>query len=161
APSQVQVLDNQFAPFSPLFEQSLLIKHNYSSGASVHVEGNTFTGHTVGILSGNSANVTIVDNVFTPAANNFVNVLSDTRFPTASTAPHPPVPPATTFTNAVTAQGNTFDSGGFTGGPGIGFFDRNADPNPFSPPASIVLGGAGTLANTFDSGLAYFIKLDA
>jgi hypothetical protein len=157
----VNILSNDFLPVSPAFSQSLMIKLNAYPAATVTVDSNTFSGHTTGIRSGNSQNVVITNNDFTPAAglSAFTHIEADTRFVTGSLAGQTQVPPGTGL-NEITIQGNDFHESTVAGGTALAFFNRNAGFSAFTP-GSIVVGGAGALANTFDNGLARFIALDA
>lgn len=149
SPSTINIQNNQFAPGSPLFSQSCLIKHNYLN-VPVNIANNTFTGHTTGIWSGGSQNVTISGNSFTPATGlaSYQNIRVDTAWPGTQVAPF--------NSNSVAINGNTFNGAAGSTGAGISF--RNGQRTNTADPdfSSVVVGG-----NTFNANLTEFMRLDA
>lgn len=144
----LDILNNQFAPSSPLFSQSCLIKHNYL-GVPVNVTSNIFTGHTTGLWSGGSSNVTISNNTFTPATGlaAYQHIRVDTAWPGTQVAPF--------NSNSVTISGNTLN--GATGSSGIGILFKNGQKaNTTDPDFSSV----NLASNNFNSGLTEFMRLD-
>ncbi len=151
--SPVMITDNDFLPASPLFPQSVLVKNADSS--PVTVSNNTFTGHTVGVLSAGSTGTVVSDNDFTPAvgASSFSHVRVDTRVPTGGPQPPPFLP------NSVTITGNDFNESTVAGGIGVELL--NGNPGASVPDfGTVTVGGAGALANTFQDGLSRYIRLD-
>ncbi len=154
AASPVNIADNLFDMQSELVPQSLLIRAINDASSTVTVSGNTFTGHTTGVVVDASSAVVIDDNEFTAsnAAVDYAHIVLDTnRFDSTSVGPLQPV--GATITN------NMFH--GSTGnGTALVLADSNTALASASPDfAGIVLGGAGN-ENTFDLGVTTFIKLD-
>ena len=98
--SPVNLVDNNFAIVSPLFSQSLVIRGNYDPSSPVGVSGNTFTGHTTGVVVDNSSAVTLDNNVFTPAASatNYAHIVLDTNHFNSGSGFGPLQPVAATIT---------------------------------------------------------------
>ena len=148
SPSTINIQNNQFAPGSPLFSQSCLIKHNYLN-VPVNIANNTFTGHTTGIWTGGSQNVTINGNTFTPATGlaSYQNLRVDTAWPGTQVAPF--------NSNSVSISGNTFNGAASSTGVGISF--RNGQKANTTDPdfSSVTLS-----SNLFNATLTEFMRLD-
>jgi hypothetical protein len=148
SPSTINIQNNQFAPGSPLFSQSCLIKHNYLN-VPVNIANNTFTGHTTGIWTGGSQNVTISGNTFTPATGlaSYQNIRVDTAWPGTQVAPF--------NSNSVSISGNTLNGAASSSGVGISF--RNGQKANTTDPdfSSVTLS-----SNNFNATLTEFMRLD-
>ncbi len=144
----LNILNNTFAPGSPLFPQSCLIKHGYN-GVAVNVNNNVFTGHTTGVWSGGSGNVTIDNNTFTPATGlaAFQNIRIDTLWPGTIGAPF--------NSNSAALTNNTLNGAAGSTGDGILFKNGLAVSTTDPDFSSVTLGG-----NKFNASLTEFMRLD-
>ncbi|MBN2389803.1 MAG: DUF11 domain-containing protein, partial [Anaerolineae bacterium] len=151
----IVITNNTFAPWTSSFAQSLLIKHNYTPGVTISVISNTFSGHTVGILSAASHNVTIHDNVFTPAPNasTFTHVRANTAYPTGGAQSLLGGANSITFTNNLFQRST---AAGLNGTAIEILNDNSKDIVDFDP---ITIGGTPSAVNTFDYGLARTVWL--
>lgn len=148
----IELTNNQFLITVPTSSQSLVLKHIVA--APVLVQGNTFSGHALGISMGTSSDVTIDDNSFTPGAFAATSdIVIDTANFTGGSPAAPFLPIEATITN-----NEFFGLAGADDHTALALFNRN--PGAASPDyASIALGGAGS-ENTFHADLDRFIYLD-
>ncbi|MFN8367968.1 MAG: hypothetical protein U0Y96_12110, partial [Candidatus Kapaibacterium sp.] len=149
----VSVSNNTFSPAISTFSQSLYIRHNYVTDASVSVTGNTFTGHTVGILSGGSRNVTISGNTFTPASgSSFAHIRVNSAF-ASSTGNY--------IQNGIAINSNTFNQFS-ANGTAIELMNGNAGASGQPTPefSSVVVGANNSSRNSFVNGLQKFITMN-
>ncbi len=156
----IVIESNTFAPWTPDFARSLLIKHNYRplgnpTPVAINIVSNTFTGHTVGILSAASRGVTIHNNVFIPpdAATVFTHTQVNTAYPTDGA--QSPLGGA----NSIIFTNNTFWESGAGGLNGTAIEIRNDYSKGAVDFDSILIGGASSAANTFRRGLARTVWL--
>ena len=148
AASPIDLSGNNFDIQTEVFPQSLLIRAHHDASSLVTVSGNTFTGHTTGIVVDNSSAVVIDDNDFTAAAAavDAENIVLDTdKFGSLANT----TPVGATITN------NEFF------GTGTGITLRDGNPGAAVAPAfaGVLLGGDGS-ENTFNSSLGAYISLD-
>ncbi len=152
----IVIQNNSFLPPAPSFAQSLLIKHNYNP-VPINVTGNTFIGHSVGIRSTASRDVTIEDNNFLPFYDTtvFTHTLVNTAYPTSGT--QSPLGGA----NSITFTNNHFRGSTASGLNGTAIEIRNDNSKgavDFNP---ILIGGTPSAMNTFDGDLSRTVWLAA
>ncbi|MBL8000093.1 MAG: hypothetical protein JNL32_15840, partial [Candidatus Kapabacteria bacterium] len=143
----VTVSSNTFSPVAS-FSQSLHIRHNYISGSSVSVTGNTFNSHTVGILSAGSRNVSIATNSFTTGVANAVHVRVNSAFSNSS---------GNFVQNDCAINGNAFSST-TTDGTAIELLNANVGSQS-APEFSGVTIGTSSSRNNFVYTLAKYVSM--
>jgi parallel beta-helix repeat protein len=148
----VHILGNRFQITTPSSAQSLVLKND--DAAAILVQGNTFTGHLLGISMGTSSGVTIDDNSFTPLTGfNTADIVLDTANFTGGSPSAPFNPLTATITN-----NEFFGQVDANNHVAIALYNRN--PGAASPDYGLVtVGGVGN-ENIFHDDLDTYIYLD-
>lgn len=150
-----EVDDNDFAPSFPAL-RSLGIKSVQHGNAYVHVSGNRFTNHAIGVAVQNSQSWHLLDNTFSaPASGDFVHLwISSKVFGGA---------PGAYARFEADVRGNAFESSGTTAR-GVAVLLADHDYRASRPaPGLVRLGGAGAGspdANRFRGAFAHYLYLD-
>lgn len=150
-----EVDGNTFAPSIPAL-RSLGIKSVQHGNAYLHVAGNSFAGHAIGVAVQNSQSWHLLDNTFAaPASGDFVHLLITTKVFGGA--------PLAFARIEADVRGNTFESSGATAR-GVAVLFADHDYRASRPAAGLVrLGGASAGspdANRFRGAFAHYVYLD-
>jgi hypothetical protein len=129
-----------------------LLVYNNDNNNSIVVRDNEFRNHTLGLMSGASRNVSVLDNDFWPAPNstNYTHIQVDTGHDTAGSTMD------TNAANSITIQGNNFYGDSTSSGRAIDF-QNSVDPGSGYGP--IIVGGTtSTEQNHFYAELTQFVR---
>lgn len=160
--AQIQVANNIFdqsvmhLPASVDFQPPHAIVVRNNTNSSINIENNEFHKHILGVLSGASRNVSVIDNQFWPAPNvaEYSHIQVDTAYETGGTS-------NTIADNGILIQGNHFYGDNTSHGRALDFQNNNATGTPAgtSGYGDIIVGGSGTnQANHFYSTLSQFVR---
>jgi hypothetical protein len=158
AGSDIDFNNNDIDAVTPMSADSLyaLIDVRGIELGTVAITGNNLTSYKrLGLLSMASKNVTVTDNIFSPAtaADAFTSIMANTKLMTNGVQ-------ANTYSDAIYLHGNTFNAGATDKGTAIEIADHYGVNSPAFD--TIAIGGSATAEkNTFDVSLQNYIVLNA